>query len=222
MRVRSPNDDQFSRDTRGIPGPRSSQSRTRNLGKLPILPTILIVSEGTKTEKIYFQSFHKAITVRGIGKETKRVVEEAFTINHAEGPFDQVWCVFDKDDASAADFDNAIMMTQNPKFKGFRAAYSHESFELWFVLHFEYVDAALNRWQYVDKLTAYLGEKYDKTDPKTITSISHKGDEAHAIANAERLLMSFAPDVPYSQRCPSTTVHELVKELRKYQSLRPR
>jgi hypothetical protein len=169
---------------------------------------------------LYFGSFHKAIVVRGIGKETMRLVEDAKRINAAEGPFDQVWCVFDKDDASAADFDNAIKRTEALRPKGFRAAYSHESFELWFVLHFKYVDAALSRWQYNDMLSLLLDQKYDKTNPDVIALISKKGDESQAIVNADHLISSYAPDVPFSQKNPSTTVHELVMELRNYQSLR--
>ncbi|WP_144513380.1 RloB domain-containing protein [Bacillus sp. FJAT-22090] len=53
-------------------------------------------------------------------------------------------------------------------------AYSIESFELWYILHFEFLNVALDRNQYINKLKRYLG-KYEKNDPKVYDKIHQAG-----------------------------------------------
>jgi len=199
----------------GCPGLRTSGSRRRTIGQNPLRPRILIVCEGAKTEPSYFLSFHVTNDVHGKGMETIRVVDEAERLNDAEGPFDQVWCVFDRDSFPAADFDNAIHKVQSLTKKGFRVAYSNESFELWYLLHFEYLNAALTREQYNQKLEKHLDQKYLKGNPDNYRLIQEMGNETQAICNAERLQDLYSSDIPYSKRSPATTVCLLVKELRR-------
>ncbi len=92
----------------GNPGRRTRATRERMIDRRAMRPRILIVCEGGKTEPNYFLAFKVTNDVYGRGLETIRVVEEAIRLNEKEGPFDQVWCVFDKDDFPADDFDNAI------------------------------------------------------------------------------------------------------------------
>jgi hypothetical protein len=78
----------------------------------PERATILIVCEGVNTEKSYFEQFRLSsaqIVPVGAGCETIRVVERAQK-EQAKRNCDQVWVVFDKDDFSANDFNNAISM----------------------------------------------------------------------------------------------------------------
>lgn len=80
-------------------------------------------------------------------------------INKEPRRYDEIWCVFDKDSFSNEQFNRAIEMGGK---KGIGCAYSHESFELWFLLHFNYYDEAIARQNYCDKLTGMLGRKYKK------------------------------------------------------------
>ena len=132
----------------GSAGMRTQDTRAGQLRVRNDIPRILIVCEGSKTEPNYFRSFRVTNDIYGEGLETMRVVEEAIRLNDSEGPFAQIWCVFDRDDFPAENFDNAVHRVQSRAVEGFRVAYSNESFELWYLLHFEYLDAAVSRAQY--------------------------------------------------------------------------
>ena len=98
-------------------------------------PTILIVCEGENTEPSYFSQFRLATaTIKPIGEgyNTISLVNRANELSH-EKQYEQVWCVFDKDDFNNNDFNNAILMAQS---KGFGIAYSNQAFEYWLILHF--------------------------------------------------------------------------------------
>ncbi len=74
----------------------------------------LIVCEGEKTEPNYFQSFRvpKAVVdVRGVGRNTASLVKKALEIMD-EDEYDQVWCVFDKDDISLQNFNAALALAK--------------------------------------------------------------------------------------------------------------
>ena len=148
------------------------------------LPAILIVCEGEKTEPNYFRAFGVTQNIYGEGLETIRVVEEAERKNRDLGPFDQVWCVFDRDSFPPDHFDNAIRKAES---LGFRVAYSNEAFELWYLLHFEYLHSALSRNQYVDKLSKHLGKSYKKGDVFIYGLLVEKGNESGAIKKAQKL-----------------------------------
>ena len=65
--------------------------------------------------------------------------------------------VFDKDDYQ--DFDESISYAEN---NGFNVAYSNESFELWFLLHFSLFVNPVTRGNYARLLSKYLGIPYTK------------------------------------------------------------
>lgn len=177
---------------------------------------ILIVCEGEKTEPNYFKAFGvtsanteelgKGFNTKSLVKDAKRRNEEA-KINGE--PFDQVWCVFDEDSLKGQ-FNTAIQMAEK---YGFRVAYSNESFELWYILHFEYFMAGLNRKSYQKKLKELLGEEYKKNDTSMYSRLLSRQEEA--IRNAKKLLNQYSSTPPADNK-PSTTVHLLVEELNKY------
>ncbi len=176
-------------------------------------PVFLIVCEGSKTEPQYFRDFTIAtlnVKVVGTGHNTVSLIEKA---EHERTDLgldlgrDQVWCVFDKDDCADVAYREAIQRAHK---LGFRAAYSNEAFELWFLLHYDYHDAALSRSQYGSKLTERLGRQYRKNDARMYETLLPMQETA--IANAARLLERYAPNDPAKDN-PCTTVHELVTEL---------
>jgi hypothetical protein len=123
----------------------------------------LIVCEGEKTEPNYFRSFRvpknvAEIDVQGLGENPSKLVQSAKELKEQED-YDQVWCVFDRDSWTVEDFNNAI---KNANAQGFKVAYSNEAFELWYVLHFEFLNTGIPRSDYRQKLTSLLGREYQK------------------------------------------------------------
>jgi len=172
----------------------------------------LIVCEGAKTEPNYFKSFRVpkvVIEIQGLGENPSKLVQSANALK-SEDEYDQVWCVFDRDDWTKEDFNNAI---SSAKKCGFEVAYSNEAFELWYVLHFEFLNTGIPRGDYITKLTSLLGKKYQKNS-KTIYDDLLEIQNA-AIKRAEKLLEEYAPSKP-EQDNPSTTVHLLVEQLKRF------
>ena len=175
--------------------------------------SFLIVCEGEKTEPGYFERFRVptlVIRIVGTGKNPATVVKEALRLRAEENDaYDQVWCVFDKDDNPCDAFDNAIHQAVE---RGLYVAYSNQSFELWYLLHYDYFNTALARQEYMDRLSGYIGKKYEKND--TAIHGILKARVTTAVRNAERLLTQYDPPHP-GQDDPSTTVHRLVTTLLK-------
>jgi hypothetical protein len=172
----------------------------------------LIVCEGEKTEPNYFRSFRVpkvVIDIQGLGKNPSSLVEEARELQDQED-YDQIWCVFDRDSWTEADFNSAIRDAQA---EGFKVAYSNESFELWYILHFEFLNTGIPRSDYVQKLTYLLGYEYQKNSESIYNKIINR--QTTAIKNAENLFKQYDSPNPARDN-PSTTVHLLVQELNKF------
>jgi len=181
------------------------------------LPRFLIVCEGEKTEPRYFEALaaelHLSVNVRieGLGDNTDSLVERAVELkNKKEAYYAQAWCVFDRDSFPANRFNRAIQIAQR---NGLLVAYSNEAFELWYILHFEYLQAGLHRDDYKTKLTKCLGKRYEKNSVTMYRELKLK--QSTAIRHAIKLLLACDPPNP-EQDNPSTTVHLLVQELNKF------
>ncbi len=97
-------------------------------------PNILIFCEGKNTEPSYFRHFKlqsATIKVDGDKGNTIGLVRKALK---EIDQYDQVWCVFDKDDFSEKNFNDAISLAKS---KGVKVAYSNQAFEYWLILHLE-------------------------------------------------------------------------------------
>ena len=92
-------------------------------------------------------------------------------------------------------------------------AYSNEAFELWYILHFEFVNTVIPRKDYEKKLTKLLGYQYHKNSDSIYDDLIDKKN--NAIKNAANLLKLYNPQNPARDN-PSTTVHLLVQELNKF------
>lgn len=132
--------------------------------------------------------------------------------------YQNVWIVFDKDDFD--DFDDAITEGQE---KGYKIAWSNQSFEYWLFLHFDYSDSALDRYTWSAKLSEIF-MKYDLDDKRysknynNIYEIVDKYDGVNrAIKNAKRRMADFdEQSMKPSKFDPSTKVYLLVEELKSY------
>ena len=186
----------------------------RQVNKREIRQRFLIVCEGKKTEPNYFGKFRGPfviLNIHGAGCNTLSLVEEA--VEWAmEDEYDQIWCVFDRDSFSADIFNRALQLAER---KGFHVAYSNEAFELWYILHLEYLTSALTRKDYIKKLSKLLGHPYQKDSETIFDELENYQDTA--IKNARKLLQSHSSYNPYDNT-PSTTVHLLVEQLNKFKA----
>lgn len=173
----------------------------------------LIVCEGEQTEPNYFNELRVRGRipgkVKGIGESPIRVVEYAIKLSK-KGSYDQVWCVFDRDVFPEKNFNAALRLAGQHHIN---VAYSNEAFELWYVLHFNYHQAASKRGSYAKMLTKLLKAPYEKNLPDMHKRLETRQETA--IRNAEKLLSKYDPPNPARDN-PSTTVHWLVKELNRF------
>lgn len=83
--------------------------QSRRVGTREPLQRFLLVCEGEKTEPAYFYGFRMPtvkIEIVGLGKDPVALIDRAVD-QRGKGEYDQVWCVFDRDDVPAERFNQA-------------------------------------------------------------------------------------------------------------------
>jgi hypothetical protein len=188
----------------------------------------LIVCEGTKTEPQYFQSFKTILSpytldieTIGTAKNTLGVVETAIQRKATSSKkYDSVWAVFDRDSFSERNFNNAIKKAQANNIK---CAWSNEAFELWYILHFQYVDMRISRKDYPQRITSQLEKqlpkfRYEKNNPEMYALLAKYGNQKQAVAWAKKLEKQYTGN-NFAQHNPCTHVHALVEELNNPQTV---
>lgn len=188
--------------------------RPRRVDVRGIRQRFLIVCEGLKTEPAYFEGFrglHVVLKIEGGDSDPIRLVENAFVRwQQSKADYDQVWCVFDRDDVPPERFVQALKLAKQ---REIRVAYSNQAFELWFLLHFQDCTGALTRQDYIDRLNRQLGRPYKKNDPQLFAILEPQMEAA--INRAKRLMEEYVPCHPVEDD-PSTSVHTLVEELLRF------
>lgn len=185
----------------------SFQRRVANV--IPIRRSFLIICGGQETEPNYFESFGlRSAKVIGRGDDPQKLVEVAIGLKDADPGRHEYWCVFDRDSFPSNRFNLAI---ERAKANGFQVAYSNEAFELWYLLHYQYMDSGIVRSLYYPKLDVLLNHSYVKNSETMYAELRDRQDIA--IQNAERLLATYGADHNPESDNPSTTVHLLVKAL---------
>ncbi len=192
-----------------------------------------MVCEGAKTEVNYFERLkedlpngvldNNVIEVRGEGMGTKRLVEETEQIRirrerDTGRKFDQTWAFFDKDDFPDEQFNTAIRkgISSNPPIK---CAWSNQAFELWYLLHFNYIGHQMSRDDYrqhlesVVKSASGVDFSYQKNDPNIYFLLKEYGNPAQAILWAEKIEAQYGERKDYAKHNPCTKVHHLVSSL---------
>lgn len=189
----------------------------------------LIICEGEKTEPNYFKALIGSLgtseskviedpEIFGLGRGTTSLLLAALRKkeeleNDRAYTFDRCWLVFDKDDFP--DFNNAIDEAQQ---KGFNVAWTNEAFELWYYLHFQYLDTPVCRDQYIKMINREIKKyipnfKYEKNNSGMLEILDQFGKENKAMEFAQRLF-ELHHEETYECMCPCTTVYKLVQELR--------
>lgn len=204
-------------------------NRPYQVGKFEPSKSFLIVCEGENTERLYFEMFPvvtASIKCIGLGASRMALVKKAEELSkQTENKGKEIWCVFDYDfkgDISgiANDFNEAVEYAVR---KGLKVAYSNDAFELWFILHYQFIDAQILRFQHYQKLSKLWGVNYENEGKtyefckKIYTRLvtDPRADVNQAIQNAQKLLKNQA-HLPPSEQNPCTKVYELVEELLKY------
>jgi predicted GIY-YIG superfamily endonuclease len=189
----------------------------------------LIVCEGKNTEPSYFESFPvvtAAIETIGAGRSKTSLVNHVIQLVNCRtsDKSEEVWIVFDMDcgdpvmarRAQEHDFNEAVSLA---KAKGFKVAYSNDSFELWFVLHHHLLESALTREEYYNQISRYWKISYEREGKgKAFCRTVYQRLlplQSAAIRHAQQLHERHMGHPPATQN-PCTTVYELVVELNKY------
>lgn len=201
--------------------------------KEPKPDTFLIVSEGSKTEPLYFDGLrdyinaHYGDSIRsekplihteGRGRCTVKLVEEtAHYVARCKKDYSQVWVVFDRDDN--IDFDEAIRLAHK---KGYHVAWSNRSFEYWIFLHFRSAEVALDQSGWTKKIDEIFKQKqispngYEKNNSKIFEICITHGSLKDAVKRAKEQETSFSKNTIASKCDPCTHVHHLIHELSPY------
>lgn len=214
---------------------RKDRKKRRHEFMTPKANSFLIVTEGERTEPFYFKGIQKLIKekiggvvdiieapiieVYGEGCSTGKLIETTDRIiKDAKVLYQNIWVVFDKDDFS--DFNQAIVAGKR---RGYKVAWSNQSFEYWLFLHFQYSDSALHRDEWCAKLDDifqqyHLGNgKYEKNYTDIYDMVNKFDGVNTAIKHAKRRMAEFSESVVKpSDYDPGTTVYQLVEELIKY------
>lgn len=213
------------------PKERQRQQLERKQARRAGYDRILIVSEGSKTEPLYFSEIRTVYRLHTANVEVRpselgtapiQVVQYAHDLfvdgdkhkNIQPRAFEQVYAVFDRDDHDS--YFDALQLAESLDGKlrndakqtvTFKAIASVPSFELWLLLHFEDIKAPLHRDEVMRRLKQHiLG--YEKGTGRAFALTRERMETA--MQRAERLAARFTA---YSAPEPYTAIVELVKLL---------
>ena len=209
------------------------KERKRKQAIRSIRQYVLIVCEGEKTEPNYFEGFkadlprgvldNNRIEIEGEGKNTLSLINEVIELRRRRErelsrTFDQTWAVFDKDDFPAEHFNNAIFKAAGTQ-PAIHCAWTNEAFELWYCLHFCYIQHAMPRQDYAKRVSEELSKRlgksftYQKNDPNMYALLQAFGDRQQARAWAVKLEEKHGEAQNYADQNPCTKVHHWVEKL---------
>lgn len=200
----------------------------RKTKKIPVRDEFLIVTNGKRSEKNYFEvlrgkikSIYK-IKVKFINGDPEAVVD--FAVKE-KSESNRVWCVFDKDEFSSDSIYHAMATADK---NAVNVAFSNAAFEVWLIDHFcrfekEKSSAELN--EILDELLKEAGydKGYSKSDVELIKKVFiprlGKALENADIAHQKRVAdhrLSGAPmnSLPVCSWNSYTNVHKLIEALK--------
>lgn len=181
------------------------------------LRRVLILCEDEKSSCDYFKAFpidRRRIRVEtvGTGYNTDTLVKEAVrrktSAEKSGEPFNEVYCVFDRDNFPAAHFNQAFHRAAQ---HGIRPVWANEAFELWYLLHFDLITTALSRAKYAERLAGKLDVAYRKNDRTMYAKL--KDRQSNAFRFSARLARHWIDlEGGCNPECcnPSTNVADLV------------
>lgn len=184
------------------------------------IKTILIISEGKKTEPNYFNKFqvrNKGVRIE-VPKNCKtdpmslikfaKKKSKDYSIDYKNG--DRVYCVYDVNGNSDELLENARKKASG---EGISIGLSNPCFELWFLLHYTYYTSRCSCNELIDKLKEYM--------PNYTKNLDIFDDlvplQRNALINAKKLVeyhknqKKAESRVPIRETGPLTSVYEIVE-----------
>ncbi len=183
--------------------------RLRKTGIRPERHLVLIVCAGT-TEEVYFNSYrvpyltHEIHVHKSKSPDPENVVKCALAwiktlgVDVKDGDF--AWCVFDVDQYTQENIRKARSLATQ---YGINTSQSNPCFEVWYLLHFNYIDVIMTPGEAETRLKGFI-KGYVKT-----RNYSDKVKERlqTALTNAKKL------GEENGQNNPSTQVYDLIYKL---------
>lgn len=210
---------------------KESKGNKRRSNFLQVAPAnYLIVCEGKQTEPNYFNGLKQEINkkygnkvevlipnidIKGTGMNTTSLVKYTQKIiNYSHKIYGQVWVVFDKDDYTDDQFNNAIKLNE------YNSAWSNPNFEVWLLSHFKKVSNPLSKNNSLKELkkefqNANLGN-YSKNDKEIFEKVTKDNRLETAIQNCKEIYEQFKTTSSEASKNPCTTVFMLVEDLSEY------
>jgi len=188
---------------------------------------VLVVTEGEETEPLYLEALcselrlpQQRVQVLVHGSKSTRHTDPKGIVDYAkrerdkaqrsssEAPFDEVWCVSDRDAWPEATVKCEIDRMHQ---LGFRLAFSNPCFELWYLLHYRRQTAHIERDAAARALGQCMGCEYEKADKGMFALLADKLDTA--LASAEVLRRRDDENHGGAMENPYTSVDLLVSRL---------
>lgn len=204
--------------------------RRRDLKKKVQPEYHLIVTEGTKTEPNYFKAIKKIINknfkeriqfeISGEGDNTINLFKIAKTyVEQNPNGYKHIWIVYDTDDFPKENIDTVpkLCKENSNSFRQYHAIWSNQCIELWYLLHFSFMQSDLHRKEYFSKLNLQLAKinagKYTKNREDMYYILRPYIDKA--IINAKKLQKYNEDNLP-SQSSPGTMMFKFIEKLKPY------
>lgn len=180
----------------------------------------VIVCEGEKTERIYFNRYKsrysnlkietpnsKCTDPKNLAKFARKQIEKK-GLNFRNG--DNIWCVFDCDENTNEDISQACKIAKNDV----KICLSNPNFEFWFLLHYEFIVTRLERSEVIEKLKKHIPNYSKNTD----IFDNLLNERSVAINNAKKLNKLHGKnniELISVESNPSTQVYRIVEEILK-------
>lgn len=192
--------------------------------KVPELGYYLIVTDTKATERCFFTGLHKTLpdnvrnklVIKVIEAKTRTMIDKCLELSVYDAQYRVPWIVFDRDQVQ--EFDEIIAEAAA---KGIQVGWSNPCFEIWMYAYFGSMPAIQDSWTCCSEFgrvyEAKTGQKYSKADKQMYGKICKAGDEDRAIKIAQQKVEQCIRDgkTKPSEMCPCTTVHELVREIKR-------
>jgi len=182
----------------------------------------VIVCEGEKTERIYFNRYKsrycnlkietpnsKYTDPKNLAKFARKQIEKK-GLNFKNG--DNIWCVFDCDENTNEDISQACKIAKNDV----KICLSNPNFEFWFLLHYEFIVTRLERSEVIEKLKKRHITNYSKSTDVFDDLLNKR---SIAINNAKKLNTIHGKnniELTSVESNPSTQVYRIVEEILKF------
>jgi len=186
-----------------------------------------LIDEKIITQDSFVIAKHKHTNPTGVLTDLTNYKENKFGKTYEE--FENKWIVIDRDNErvnggghTAKDFNEAITKSKS---LDVNVAYANDSFELWYLLHFDYRETGILRDEILEEVIKKLKAKNPKEfailtkdnikEEELSKKIFHEllSEQNKAIKFSKKLLTFHGSDHNPEKDNPSTTIHELVELL---------